>query len=148
MKKIAILLICLSVCVVTGCSSMTKPLYYSVGVKNKGKEMIVVDPFQITDGPVSIVDVGEVYPDGNATMAPFYTRPFQHVIVTWRATTTKSKGKAEAMLNLPKEFTKERGSFINFYIFPDTQKIDVAYEILNPKTGQTDTVLQPTATSQ
>jgi hypothetical protein len=45
-------------------------------------------------------------------------------------------GKVEVILNLPKEFTKERGSCIDFYIYPEKQRIEIGYEILDLTTGQ------------
>ena len=143
--KIKTLFICLSVFLTIGCSSMTRPLHYGVGIENKGKEMIVVDPFQIADGSDSIVGVGEAYPGGVAGMSPFYTKPFQSVNIAWYSSATGARGSAQARLNLPKEFTKERGSEIRFYIFPEEQKVDVAYEIFNPKTGETYIIRQPVA---
>ena len=117
--KIKALFVCLSVFIATGCASITRPLDYSVQIYNKGKEMIEVTPFQITDGPVSTIEVGEVYPHNSKAMAPFYTSPFQNLIIFWRSSKTGAIGKAEVSLSLPKEFTKERGSEIKFYIFPE-----------------------------
>ena len=127
---------------------MTRPLHYGVGIENKGKEMIVVDSFQITDGPVSIVSVGEAYPGGTVGMSPFYTKPFQDLTITWRVPATGARGQAQVQLDLPKEFTKERGSEIDFYIYPNKQHVEVAYDILNPKTGEIKTIQQTNSTRQ
>ena len=126
---------------------MTRPLDYSVEMKNKGSQMILVEPFQITDGPVSIVEVGEVYPNNGKAMAPFYTKPFQNLSITWLVSTTRAMGQAQVRLDLPKEFTKENGSCIKFYIYPDKQQVEVAYDIFNPKTGETKTIRQPSIDS-
>ena len=143
--KIKTLFICLGAFAASGCASITRPLNYSVEIYNKGKEMIVVDPFLITDEPVSTVEVGEVYSHNSKAMSPFYTKPFQSVNIAWRSSTTGTRGSAQATLNLPKEFTKERGSEIKFYIFPEEQKVDVTYDIFNPKTGETYIIRQPVA---
>ena len=141
--KIKTLFICLGAFAAIGCASITRPLNYSVEIYNKGKEMIVVDPFLITDGPVSTVEVGEVYT--GSSIAPFYTKPFQSVNIAWHSSTTGAGGSAQVTMNLPKEFTRERGSGIVFFIFPEEQKVDVAYEIFNPKTGETYIIRQPVA---
>ena len=134
-KKFNHLISCLTICILMGCST-ARHFDYGVGVKNKGSQMILVDPFQITDGTVSLVQVGEVHPNGTAGMSPFYTQPFQTVTVTWHISTTGVIGRAHVPLNLPKEFTKEMGREIDFYIYPEEQRVEVAYDILDPKTGQ------------
>ena len=119
---------------------MTKPLYYRVDIENKGSQMILVDPFQITEGSASMVDVSKLYPNTHSGIAPFYTPPFRTVTIAWRVSTTGAIGQAQVQLNLPKEFTKEKGSCIDFYIYPEEQRVEVAYDIVDPKTGQINTV--------
>jgi len=46
------------------------------------------------------------------------------------------------MPELPKEFTKERGSSIILRIMPEKQCVEVTYEILDPRSGQMTIVQQ------
>ena len=133
------------VCSLIGCSSIPGHFNYNVEIKNKGNQLILVEPFQITDGPFSTVEVGEVYPNNGKAMAPFYRKPFPNLTIMWRVPTTGATGQAQVRLDLPKEFTKESGSSIDFYIYPDKQQVEVAFYIINPTTGETKTVRQQTS---
>lgn len=140
-KKFHYLISCLTIFVFTGCST-ARHFNYGVEVRNKGAAMILVEPFQLTDGPDSSVDVGDVYPNNGKAMTPFYARPFQHLTITWNVPATGVRGQAQVQLNLPKKFTKEMGNRIYFYIYPEEQRVEVAYNILDPKTGQESVIRQ------
>jgi hypothetical protein len=121
---------------------MTGHFNYSVQVINKDGQLILVDPFQITDGPVSMVHCGEVYPNNGKEMAPFYTTPFQSLTITWRIPASGAMGRAQVQMKIPKEFTQKMASRINFYIYPVEQRVEITYDILDPKTGQEKTIRQ------
>jgi hypothetical protein len=142
MEMFAMLTLCLGISLL-GCSCSTmKPLRYGVGVINGGSVKIVVEPFDIAEGPHSTVAVGQVNPGGTAGMSPFYRRPVERVTVAWRIYSTGEKGQAVVWPELPKEFTKAGGSTIFLRIFPEKQQIKVFYEILDPKTGRISVIRQ------
>jgi len=132
----AITTIAITVCLLgSGCST-TKPLRYGVAVINGGNARIIVEPFDIVEGAHSAVAVGEVGPGKTAGMSPFYCKPVETFTLEWRVPSTGAKGQAEVRPQLPKSFTKRRGSAIILRIVPDEQRVDVTYEILDPKTGR------------
>ena len=140
MGVFAILTSCL--CVFESSCLTMKPLRYAVDIINDGKEKIVVDPFEVTKGQHATVAVGEVSPGGTAGMSPFYRRPMQTLTITWRVLSTGERGQAQVTPELPKEFTKDRGSSIILRIRPEEQRVDVTYEILDPRTGQVSILRQ------
>jgi hypothetical protein len=141
-NEIGVVVACVTVCLLAGGCSTVKPLRYGVAVVNEGNEQIVVDPFDIGEGPQSMVSVGGVNPSRMAGMSPFYKRPLQAFSVTWRVPSTGAKGRAEVRPELPKEFTKERGSTIILRIRPEEQRVEVTYEIIDPKTGRMRVIRQ------
>lgn len=139
-RVIVLVAICVSL-LSMGCST-TKPLKYSVDIVNGGREKIIVEPFQITEGAYEKVAVGEVNPGGTAGMSPYYGWPRQTFTVEWRVPSTGAKGQAEVRPQLPKSFTKKRGSAIILRIYPEEQRVDVTYEVLDPKTGALNAIRQ------
>lgn len=123
------------------CSTM-KPLRYAVDIINDGKEMIVVEPFEISEGPHATVAVGGVNPGGTAGMSPFYKRPLQTFNISWSVPSTGAKGQVEVRPDLPDAFTKERGITIILRIRPAEERVEVTYEILDPRTGEASIIRQ------
>jgi hypothetical protein len=141
-KAAGIVVACVTVCLFEGGCSTMKPLRYAVDIVNDGKERIAVDPFDIVEGTHSTVAVGEVNPGGTAGMSPFYRRPIRSFTVAWRILSTGERGRALVMPELPKEFTKERGSSIILRIRPEEQQVEVTYEIMDPRSGNLTIIRQ------
>lgn len=128
-----------------GCSCSTmKPLHYSAVIANEGQEWIRVVPFKLADVPHSTVRVGEVHPGGRAGMSSFSCKPDGTLSIAWRLVKTGEEKHAQAVVNPPKEFTKERGSAIVFHVKPEEGTVSVTYEIIDPKTGRIS-VIRPGA---
>jgi hypothetical protein len=142
MKMLAKLIGCLMVVSLGHSCSMVKPLSYSAVIANEGQEWMSVLPFNLADAPHSTVHVGEVHPGGRAGMSSFYYRPDQEVTITWRLMATGAERRARATIELPKEFTKERGSAIVFNVKPEDGTVTVTYEILDPKTERMSVIRQ------
>jgi hypothetical protein len=120
-----------------GCSCSTmKPLYYSAVIANEGQEWIRVVPFKLANAPHSTVRVGEVHPGGRAGMSSFSCKPDGTFSIAWRLVKTGEAKQAQAVVELPKEFTKELGSAIVFHIKPEEGTVAVTYEIIDPRTGR------------
>ena len=137
MRKTPLLVFGTSLCILIGSCSTTKPLHYSVDIMNGGKEGIKMEPFVLADSPRTTVSVGEAFPGGRVGEAPFYCRPNQIIEIHWSSIKTGQDGRASVQLNLPKEFTKKNGSCIVFHIKPEEKKVEMTYEILDPKTRET-----------
>lgn len=128
-----------------GCSCSTmKPLYYSAVIANEGQEWIQVVPFKLADAPHSIVRVGEVHPGGRAGMSSFSCEPDRTLSIAWRLVKTGEEKQAQAVVNLPKEFTRDRGSAIVFHVKPEEGTLAVTYEIVDPETGRIS-IIRPSA---
>lgn len=140
--KSLVMIMSSAVCLFGSSCFTIKPLHYAVDIINDGKEKIIVDSFEIVQGPHATVAVGEVNPGGTAGMSPFYYKPLQKVVISWRAIKTGEKSKAEVAMELPKEFTKKNGSAIVFHINPEDGVVDVTYEILDPRTGRLKIIRQ------
>lgn len=143
-KKAGVVAACVAACLLGGGCSTMKPLRYGVAVVNGGTAKIVVDPFDIGEGTNAMVAVGELNPGKTAGMSPFYSRPLPTLTVVWRIPSTGAKQQAEVRPELPKEFTKERGSAIVFHVKPEEGTVSVTYEIIDPKTGRIS-VIRPGA---
>jgi hypothetical protein len=142
-QNVAVILVaCVAACFLGGGCSTMKPLHYSAVVVNEGQEWIRIVPFKLAVTPHSTVHVGEVHPGGRAGMSSFYCEPDQILSIEWRLVTTGEEKHAQAFVELPKEFTKERGSAIVFHVKPEEGVVNVTYEILDPKTGRIS-VIQP-----
>lgn len=137
-----IVLVAIAVCFLDSGCSTSKPLRYGVAVINSGNAKIVVEPFNIVEGVHSTVAVGEVGPGKTAGMSPFYREPIEKFTLAWRVPSTGAKGQAEVRPQLPKSFTKKRGSAIILRIYPEEQRVDVTYEVLDPKTGALNAIRQ------
>ncbi len=139
---------CLAVCLFGGCCSTMKPLRYTVAVINEGREGIRVGPFELADVPEATVAVGEVLPGGRKSMSPYYCRPKQSLNLAWRFLQTSAERQARVVTELPKEFTKERGSAIVFHVRPEEGTVVVTYEILDPRTGRISVIRPSPGTSK
>lgn len=139
-RKTGMLAFCMGVYLVgDGCSTI-KPLRYTVAVVNEGREGIKVKPFELANEPEATVAVGEVLPGGRKSMAPYYCRPKQNLDLAWRFLHTSGERHVRVVSELPREFTKERGSAIVFHIKPEEGAVTVTYEIRDPKTGRTSII--------
>jgi hypothetical protein len=141
-KRVGVVVACVVVCVLGGGCSTMKTLRYGVAVVNEGTEKIVVVPFDIGEGPNAMVAVGEVNPGKTAGMSPFYRRPLQTFTVAWRVPSTGANGQVEVKPDLPKEFEKDAGSTMILRIHPEEPRVEVTYEILDPKTGRMNVIRQ------
>ena len=121
-----------------GCSGSS--LYYSVALINKGQETVTVEPFALNEHETVLRDVLPLNADHG--QAVFFYPPAKEINLVWSSSKTGVKVSTEVTINLPKEFTRENGSCINLYIDPEKQKIEVGYEILDPKTGDFNLVKQ------
>lgn len=131
-----VIVVCVAVCLLEcGCSTV-QPLNYTVAVMNEGREGIRLMPFRLADTPDTTVAVGEALPGGRASMSPYYCRPKSSLTLAWCFLKTGEKRQAAAVVELPEEFTRERGSAIVFHIKPDDNTVDVTYEILDLRTGR------------
>jgi hypothetical protein len=134
-KKKGLLVACVALCLFgSGCSTM-RPLRYTSAIVNEGRQAITVEPFELADAPEATVAVGDVLPTGRKSMSPYYCRPKSILNLTWRLLQTGEERQAHVIVDLPKEFTKERGSAIVFHIKPEEGTVEVTYEILDPRTG-------------
>lgn len=131
-----LLLISLAIGVLGFSCSTMKPLNYTVAVINEGRENVWFKPFQLTDAADTIVEFGEVFPSGRKSIAPYYCRPATTLDLSWRFLKSGEERQAQAAVNLPKEFTKKRGSAIVIHFKPEEGTVAVTYEIIDPKTGQ------------
>jgi len=108
-------------------------LNYSVMVINQTNEEIRIIPFNLNDSKDSTVAMGEMQPKGRASYGPFYTAPKKLVIIKWQNLKTQKEDQATVKVELPKEFTKQNGRTIYFYL--SKNGITAAYKIFDEKTG-------------
>lgn len=102
----------------------------------------MVERFALTGDPGDdYMTAGNCAPNGGTSVAlPFSKKPLNEVVIEWKNQKTGQIGKAKIKIDLPKEFTPKYGSEIRFIIYPENERIDVTYTILNPKTGERATV--------
>jgi len=122
--------------VFSGCSTIFGEYDYSVAVKNIGTKKIWVYDFKIyksDSNDNAKVGTGILNPEGESSSFPYLKKPYSSVWIQWRFMKGnepygKSYGKT-VYINLPKEFDKEHGREITFYINPDKEDVTVSYGI-------------------
>ena len=119
----------------SGCS-ITKHLSYTVSIVNTGSELIWVDAFKISDGENSTFGAGSVNPYSTTSVSPFYQKPFKQIQIGWSLENSAERKQNQVALDLPKEFTKKWGRYIDFYIYPKENRIEVVYKVVDSATGQ------------
>lgn len=109
-------------------SHPSKSLYYGVTIFNDGTDVVEMEPFDLYDGPHATVDVGEVYPQSDKSVAPFFEVPRENHSIRWKNKMTGKKAGAAIKIQLPAEFLK-KGSEIEIHINPKENRAHVTYSL-------------------
>jgi hypothetical protein len=116
-------------------SMSARPYYYNVMIYNSGNDEIQLLPFELCENEKQLISFGMIQPKGRKSLSPFFYAPKRLPILKWKNIVTGEFGEAQAIVELPKSFTKTGGRGINFYIDPDKASIRVTFDILDSTSG-------------
>ena len=119
----------------SGCFTVSHEYNYGVTVENIGTKEIWVEEFDIykAEGYHS-VGTGILPPNIDKTSFSYMKKPYSAVWLQWRFMDGNDPSgeriEKRVKVDLPKEFDKEHGREITFYINPDKEEVTVSYGII------------------